>query len=213
MIIAEYTLDHPILRHTRTTLSECEIRVEDAYISADGRRQFIARFDHDDFEAVDAALGSDPTVQDPEVLDETPDHRLYRLALVGRGAETDIMPLLIEVGGVHLELVATGEGWKNRTRFPDREAFERVYRFCVDHDVEFTFDRIWEETGEGTDVSRPLTDVQRETLVAAIECGYLEIPRQCTLAELAARLDISDSAASERFRRAVKKLVNRTVYS
>ncbi|WP_256527528.1 helix-turn-helix domain-containing protein [Natrinema marinum] len=47
---------------------------------------------------------------------------------------------------------------------------------------------------------------------AAVETGYLDIPRSCSLAELGDRFDISPNAAFERFRRGVKALVENTVH-
>lgn len=211
MIIVEYTLDHPILKYTRTTLPEIKITVEDSYTSADGKRLFIARINYDDFEAVEAALAADSTVTNPERIATSPDHQHYRLTLAGHGVETDIRPLVIELGGVQLHLVGTSEGWKNRTQLPDREAFEQIYQFCVEHDIGVTFHRIWQESETGTTALIQLTDAQREALATAADCGYLEIPRQCSLAEFAAELGISESAASERFRRAVKKIINQAV--
>ncbi|WP_380681753.1 helix-turn-helix domain-containing protein [Salinigranum sp. GCM10025319] len=58
-----------------------------------------------------------------------------------------------------------------------------------------------------------LTEAQRETLIEASESGYLEVPRACSLAELGDRLEISDSSASERFRRGVNQLVRQTILS
>lgn len=54
-----------------------------------------------------------------------------------------------------------------------------------------------------------LTDRQRRVLDAAHRAGYFEVPRECTLAELAASLEIDKSTASEILRRAEARLVAR----
>lgn len=208
MIIAEYTLDHVILRETLEQAPSTTITWEESHTGPAGQRRFIAWVESDDFEAVDRGLRADPSVANPEVLTEPAGRRLYRFDLTGAAAKTDIMPILMEVGGVHRELVATSDGWRNRTQFPDRQAFERVYRFCRDHDIPFTIHRIWEQMDRYGVEPTELTDAQRDVLLAAVESGYLDIPRRCSLAELGATLDISESAASERFRRATKNLVN-----
>jgi predicted DNA binding protein len=46
-----------------------------------------------------------------------------------------------------------------------------------------------------------LTDRQRECLNAALREGYLEVPRRCTLADLASTLGVDKSTASETLRR------------
>jgi len=47
-----------------------------------------------------------------------------------------------------------------------------------------------------------LTDRQQEVLETAVRCGYFEVPRECTLADLAARLDVDKSTVSAILRRA-----------
>jgi predicted DNA binding protein len=54
---------------------------------------------------------------------------------------------------------------------------------------------------------RLLTDRQRELLEAAVREGYFEVPRECTLSELAATLDVDGSSASETLRRGEARLV------
>ena len=50
-----------------------------------------------------------------------------------------------------------------------------------------------------------------EALVLAVERGYYDIPRQCTTAQLAAVLGVSDQAVSERLRRGIATLVEGTL--
>ena len=207
MILAEYTLDHIILRETLRHAPWTTVTWEESHTGENGQRQFIAWVESEDMAAFEHGIESDPSVRNPVVQTELGDRRLYRFDLTEKAEETDIMPLLMEVGGVHRHLVATSDGWLNRTQFPDRAAFERVHQFCRDHDIQFTFHRILEERGRDGGDPLHLTEAQREVLTAAVESGYLDIPRQCSLAELGATLDISQSAASERFRRGTKNLI------
>lgn len=211
MIIAEYTLDHPILRRTLNRVPGAKLAWEDSFMDSDGRLRDIAWMECDDFEALDAVLSDDPTVANPTVLTETGGRRLYRYDLAGDGTESSIMPVVVEVGGVHQEVTASDEGWRNRTRYPDREAFQRVYRFCREKDVDFAFHRLYEESPMAGTEGHGLSDLQRETLVEAVNCGYLDVPRRSSLEELADRLGIAESSASERFRRGVRNLIERTL--
>lgn len=212
LVIAEYTLNHPILRETLQLVPGIELTWEDSYTDLNGRMWVIAWIDCEDFDALDAAIVDDPTVAEPTLLAEASGRRLYRLELVDRGAEASIMPVVVEVGGVHLELAATSEGWRNRTRYPSREAFEQVYRFCLDHDIGFEFHRLYERSELFSPDTPDLSDAQCETLIEAVDSGYLDIPRGSSLEVLGDRLGISESAASERFRRGVKTLVEETIY-
>ena len=56
-----------------------------------------------------------------------------------------------------------------------------------------------------------LSPRQRETLVAAYEAGYYEIPRETTTAELASALGIERRTAEDHLRRAENKLVDAMV--
>lgn len=212
MIIAEYTLDHPILRETFQCVPGMELTVEDTYVGSNGQKNVLAWIECEDFEILDAAIADDPTVVKPTVFTEIDDRRLYRFDLAGEGDETSIIPVLIEVGGVELETIATSDGWRNRTRYPSREAFEQVYRFCLDHDIGFELHRIYESSPLFRPDTPSLSEAQRETLIEAVASGYLEIPRSSSLKELADRIGISESATSERFRRGVKTLIEQTIY-
>ncbi|GKZ12595.1 hypothetical protein HAL_04760 [Haladaptatus sp. T7] len=52
-----------------------------------------------------------------------------------------------------------------------------------------------------------LTDAQREFVVEAVERGYYDTPRRCTLTELAAELDITTGAASGMAHRAEERIL------
>jgi predicted DNA binding protein len=177
----------------------------------DDRMQMIFWVENGDFEAFETAMDDDPTVSSPTVLTDAGDRRLYMVDPLGEGRETSIIPLVVKVGGVHLDLTATHEGWRNRIQFPNREALEQVFRFCHDHEIEFTFNRIYDQSNRFEGTGPELTEAQQETLIEAVNCGYLSVPRECSLAELGERLGISESATSERFRRAVKALVEQTI--
>jgi predicted DNA binding protein len=60
---------------------------------------------------------------------------------------------------------------------------------------------------ESTDPENALTDRQREVLETAVREGYFEVPRECTLAELAETLDIDKSTASTILRRGEAELL------
>lgn len=58
-----------------------------------------------------------------------------------------------------------------------------------------------------SDATSLLTDTQREVLRAAIDAGYYDTPRRCTLTELSEQLDIAKSTASETLHRAEGKII------
>ncbi|WP_318567821.1 helix-turn-helix domain-containing protein [Salinigranum marinum] len=62
-------------------------------------------------------------------------------------------------------------------------------------------------TDDTDDTDRLLTERQREGVAAAQRHGYFEVPRECTLAELADELAVDTSTASETIRRATARIV------
>lgn len=210
MIIVEFRLDHPILRETLDRVPGIRLRWERSD-PVDDRIRVLLWAEGGDFDAFEAALEDDPTVTLPLQVVEVGDRRLYQLELIDEGRETSIYPLMIEVGGVIQELTATQDGWEFRTSFPDRASFGRFRTFCEDHEIGMDVRRVYDHRSDSADTTFGLTEPQRETLVAAIDCGYFEIPRECSLAGLGDHLGISENAASERIRRATKQLVERTI--
>ncbi len=58
-----------------------------------------------------------------------------------------------------------------------------------------------------------LTDRQREYLTVAYRRGYFEVPRECTLAELAATLGVDKSSASGTIRRGAGRIIGQFIVS
>ena len=58
-----------------------------------------------------------------------------------------------------------------------------------------------------------LTDRQRESLIAAHNHGYFDVPRESTLAEVADTLDVDPSSASETIRRATHRVIEEFILS
>ncbi|ARS89182.1 helix-turn-helix domain-containing protein [Natrarchaeobaculum aegyptiacum] len=64
------------------------------------------------------------------------------------------------------------------------------------------------QTREANDL---LTERQREVLEAAFRAGYFEVPRECTLEELAADLEVDKSTASGILRRGERRVLQRVL--
>lgn len=213
MIIVEFRLDHPILKKALNQVPEMEITWERSDAVDESQVRILVWAEGGDFEAFEDALDDDPTVAPPSRVIEVGDQRLYQTELVGEGLRTSIYPLMVEEGGVIQNLTASHDGWEFRATFPDRASFDRFHDYCREHEIGFYFSRIYNEQETDDGPAYGLTERQRETLVGAVDCGYFEIPRECSLAELGEHLGISETATSERVRRAVKMLIVQTVYS
>ena len=101
--------------------------------------------------------------------------------------------------------------WTFELRFEDAAALGAFREYCDGVDLDPEVVRVYDPTSPGSDLSYGLTGPQREALVLAVDRGYYDIPRRCTTAELAAAFDISDQAVSERLRRGIATLIERTL--
>jgi len=118
----------------------------------------------------------------------------------------DLFEFVLEEHGTVLSASASGGTWLLSIRFVDREGVSSLYDRLVEHDVTPTIVRLFDMMEE-THSECGLTSRQYETLVAAIDHGYFEIPREVSMQELSEELDISHQALSERLRRAYRALV------
>lgn len=119
-----------------------------------------------------------------------------------------LLDALADVDATCLRGIGTTDGWRLSLRFRSRDGLADCYRQCADASVPLTVEQIhttaWSVEGGHEAV---LTDIQRETLAAALESGYFAVPRTATLADLAREFDVSDTAISQRIRRGVARLL------
>ncbi|PCR90815.1 helix-turn-helix domain-containing protein [Natrinema ejinorense] len=118
----------------------------------------------------------------------------------------DPFELTLEEGGTVLSAAASNGTWLLTVRVVDRESVSSLYDRLDDNDVTPTIVRLF-DLAEESHSQCGLTARQYETLVAAIDHGYFEIPREVSMQELSEELGISHQALSERLRRAYRALV------
>ncbi|RZV08402.1 hypothetical protein BDK88_3378 [Natrinema hispanicum] len=158
--------------------------------------------------AVDDALAADPSVDDATRLVTRDDTALYRIEWIDDVAVT--VALLTDAHATVLDVTVEKTRWQFRMLFDDRAALSRTYEFATEQGLSIEILRInrLEERRHGR---FGLTDAQYESLIAALEYGYYEIPREMDMDELSDELDISHQALSERLRRAHRTLVEELV--
>jgi predicted DNA binding protein len=179
-------------------------------VSFESRRELLVWADAPDFEAFSRALAADPTVDDLDRAIEVDDRYLCRISLSESGAGVDFYPILTETGSVVHSATVTAEGWDCHFGFADAPALSRFFDAVDDHGIGYDIYRVYEPR-DSARVDDGMTDAQREALATAMDIGYFDVPRDATLQDLSAELDISDSAASERIRRGVQTLVETTL--
>ncbi|MGM0387025.1 MAG: helix-turn-helix domain-containing protein [Natrinema limicola] len=158
--------------------------------------------------AVDDALTADPTVDDATRLVTRDDTSLYRIEWIDDVAVT--VSLLTDAHATVLDATVEKMRWQFRMLFDDRAAPSRTYEFATEQGLSIEILRI-HRLKERRHGRFGLTDAQYESLIAALEYGYYEIPREMDMDELSDELDISHQALSERLRRAHRTLVEELV--
>lgn len=169
-----------------------------------------ARADPETLDRFERALDDDATVTDVTQLSDRGEQRLYRMRLTGEAPVTTA-PVWVEMGAVRLGMRYLDGHWRTRMRFPDRETLREFRAFCEREDLGFRLYRLCEDDGREGVPGDGLTDCQREALRLAADRGYFDLPRRTSLADLAAELDISDQAVSERLRRGCARLIDQHV--
>lgn len=99
-----------------------------------------------------------------------------------------------------LEAVGTTERWEFQFRFPDEADISAFNADCERAGITLDLQRLYHPDEPELETSG-LTPAQRETLLAALEGGFFDIPRRITTEELAEEFGISDQAVNERLRR------------
>lgn len=145
-----------------------------------------------------------PEIHTIEKLTESDDQTLYRLEW---SEDVDgVIGTLVQSDGTLLEGVGSAKQWEFHIRFPDQSAFGEFTRRCSEKGIGVNLRSVYSPDAPGQE-PRSLTHPQREALTTAYEGGFFEVPREITLSDLAADLDISEQAVSQRLRRGTGNLV------
>ncbi len=153
-----------------------------------------------------SAIEADPGVADVSVVDSVDGRVLVRTEWTADG--DGLVASITAVGAQILEAVGSGDWWSLQLRFPSHEALAAFHEECSDHGVALDLRSILNRTPpDDPSLEGALTDLQRETVLAALDAGYFSVPRETTLEELAERMGVSDTAISQRLRRGLASLV------
>ncbi|MDQ2050152.1 helix-turn-helix domain-containing protein [Natronolimnohabitans sp. A-GB9] len=159
------------------------------------------------------------------VLRETDDvEAVQRLATVDEdvllklewGDDLDgIVQPLLDTGGRILTARGTANHWKFTLLFDSHVSLSEFNMIVTNNGIPVTLRKlssstVQRESGDG-EPERSIPPNHRETLLLAYQNGYYDTPRECQLADLASKEEVSDSALSKRLRRATASLIERTL--
>ncbi|ADB63055.1 Bacterio-opsin activator HTH domain protein (plasmid) [Haloterrigena turkmenica DSM 5511] len=158
-----------------------------------------------DLDTFEAAMDGSSNVKSISVLDQYDDRALYKI--VWEDPAEQLITGIIDTDATILE-AHSDEEWLFRIRFEDHSGLARFNQYCAEHDITYRLNRVSsfaERPPNGHDFG--LTDAQYDALALAVERGYFKVPREVEYDELAAELDVSVQALSERVRRGADKVL------
>lgn len=210
VVEVEIPIDEFALRQTISELPSIDFEIERAVAhDADRVMPFVwvqsNEIDREEFESV---VGDDPSLEQFDLIADLDDEWLYRMEWI-----TEIQALihiLVEEQGTILSAVGTQAGWNLRILFADRDSLSQTFDYCEAQGLTFDIMNIY-QFEEGREGRLGLTEEQQDTLIFAFEAGYFDIPREANAKKLAADLDISHQAVSERLRRGYANLIKNTL--
>lgn len=163
-----------------------------------------------DFEAFEAALPEDPTINEYECIDDRGDRRLYRVVVDRESETTNPASIDRQTGASRLSIKTTADGAALKLRLPDREALTEYISLLRDRGFTVELLRA-HDADDGGGSEYDLSRKQAAALREALSAGYFEVPRETDLTRLADEFDISEQAFSERLRRGVSSVLEATV--
>ncbi|MFU8869985.1 helix-turn-helix domain-containing protein [Natronococcus sp.] len=173
----------------------------EAGVVSDGYDLWLSGASKDEIES---GLADASTIEDRTLVNGSEEQWLYNVTFAPDAI--DLFEVVLEEGGTILDASASGRSWNLNIRVQERSDASSIHTRLEELDLEPTVIRLY-DTSDETGSQSGLTQNQYETLVAAINYGYFEIPRDVSMQELSEELGVSHQALSERLRRAYRSLV------
>jgi len=162
--------------------------------------------EYDDFDELERALDSDPTVENYKLVDRSENTGIYYIEHT-EDAKL-ISTIVTEVNGFLMHTETKDRGWLVRLHLPDRQALNTVWTYANSEDIKLDIIEIYTKDGTDANLSYGLTEEQTEALMLAHEMGYFDEPREMSLGEIADEMGISSTALSGRIRRGMHNLIS-----
>lgn len=212
-LIVEGHIESPLLQEALAAASDVTLELVDIRTLSSDERRFLYWAVGEDVDAFATGLDDDPTVESHRMLAELADRRLVRVTLSEAGTRAATYEVAWEQDIVIVDLTVIPGGMHVLARLPSREALLAYRDVLLERDVPFNVERLFREEGDGDVVSDRfgITPAQREALLAALEAGYFEVPRETELQAVAEEVSVSPQALSARLRRGQAALLRNTL--
>lgn len=143
------------------------------------------------------------------LVDTVDDEGLFQV--VWKADVDGIVRALVETDVALLSGVGTADRWTFELRATSAEALSTFQRYCRNHDVPITPQRVRSLEKRANSGESRLTEKQRDALTLAFHEGYYDDTRRITLESLAETLGITRPSVSSRLRRGHRNLIGSTI--
>ncbi|WP_129116732.1 helix-turn-helix domain-containing protein [Halegenticoccus tardaugens] len=207
MITARGTLSDTVCEEVFEHVPDLELHLEPSHcVTADSPLLFWAETDF--LKRFEAAAATDAHIREITAVSSSAQPRLYAINFQGDEATPLFTLLCSEPMVMFLTVTLTAAGCEFCVRAPDKATIARLHDTLTEQHIHVDYQSLYKEAADPTR-NMGLTDEQYEALILAYQRGYFAVLRQTDLDELAAELDITGQAVSERLRRALRVLLER----
>ncbi len=197
------------LAPTLRNLDGVSVNVVTQSNTSPGATVFPFLIQYDDLAELEAALDVDATVESYDLVDWTDGQGIY---YIEHTPETKFISTEVtRVNGFLVHAETSSKGWLVRIVLPSRSALNDIWEYADEHDIALDIIELYENKDAGGEQSFGLTDEQVTALTVAYERGYFDEPREISLSEVAAEIDLSSTAMSGRLRRGMRNLIAATL--
>ncbi|SHG99311.1 helix-turn-helix domain-containing protein [Halobaculum gomorrense] len=207
MISTQIYAEHENLALTPTIRSDADTEISvvtDASTDPDNDVYFF-QVETGDLDRLETLLEADHTVASFSLVFEQQETGTYRIEY---SEETELLsPPLADVGGLTMGASSHLNGWVLDLQFKDHDGLYALNEYAEGRGIHLDIMELNHVDGYERDTDFGLTEPQREALLAAFDRGYFDEPRESSLEDLAAVMDISPTAVSGRLRRGSKRLI------
>lgn len=210
-LFASVSLDSPVLETSIERAADVDVTLKQQTPTADGALDLTLWASGDDVETFEDGLDADETVSRWVAIGGGDTRTLYRTRLTEEASSSMNYHCWTDGKAVVLSAEREVGRWTIDAYFPERSVLQQFAAGCEANGVHFDLLEVSDSDDLQDTQQFGLSDVQAETLLTALERGYYSVPREVNLEELAAPLDVSHQAVSERLRRGVGSLIETTV--
>ncbi|MFB6071752.1 MAG: helix-turn-helix domain-containing protein [Halobacterium sp.] len=166
----------------------------------------LFRVDATDPESVRSTLDQLSVVEHATILADDDESPLFEVQLDG---VSDYFMESLDDSGVHVfEARGDTDEWELQLQFADHGDLVGFNEQLTEAGIPVTLNRLSNPSANG---QSSLSAEQREAVELAYRNGYFDVPRNCTIQDVADEVGISDSAFSQRLRRGVGICVQETL--